>query len=236
MFNQSDTPNVLLKTMSPADFDAVSDRGSIVELTRGEGLAVAGQAIEHCWFPLSGVATVIAADVDGREAEVGLIGYDGMINSGVAVGSRRSPMLVAVQIAGSALRVNKAAVTVAVRESQTLFDLLAGYNSSLSLQAAFSALAFAQYALPQRLARWALMCADRLDDVHVDLTHEALAVMLGVRRAGVTVAVQALARCGAIAARRGGFTILDRPVLMQIAGAGYGPCEVEYGSSVSALP
>ena len=76
---------------------------------------------------------------------------------------------------------------------------------------------------------------DRVSDANIDLTHEALSMMLGVRRAGVTVTIQALEKRGAIMARRGGFSIIDRPALLAIAGAGYGPSEAEYRRSVASL-
>ena len=225
MLVQDDTANLLLAALSPPDCSALTEHGVVVDLVRGHDLALAGDSIEYCWFPLSGLASVIATDRDDKEAEVGVIGCDGMVNGSVIFGTHHSPMRIWVQIAGSALRVDKRVVVAATRDRNAIFKLIAEYNHALAVQAAFSALAYAQYTLPQRLARWALMCADRVGDGNVDLTHEALSIMLGVRRAGVTVAIHALTAKGAIAPRRGGFSIIDRPVLMQIAGAGYQPSE-----------
>jgi hypothetical protein len=72
------------------------------------------------------------------------------------------------------------------------------------------------------------MCGDRVGDDRIGLTHEALSIMLGVRRAGVTVALHTLSTAGIIVVGRGGFSIIDRPRLLKIAGSGYGPAETEY--------
>ena len=235
MLAQADTTNLLLRALSPPDYSALVDGGVGIDLVHEADLAVAGDLINHCWFPLSGLASVIAADQDGKEAGVGVIGRDGMVNSSVLVGTQRSPMRILVQIAGSAMRVKRRTVLKAAEDSDALFRLILADNHASGVQAAFSALAYAQYKLPQRLARWALMCADRVGDAHVDLTHESLSIMLGVRRAGVTVAIQALVAQKTIVSRRGGFSISDRPALMRIAGAGYGPSEAKYQRCVTTL-
>ena len=151
-----------------------------------------------------------------------------MVNSGVLVGSRRSAMRVLVQIGGSALQVDIQTVLSAASKSSACLAVLTAFHQSLAVQAAYSALAYAKYPIVKRLARWVLMCADRVGDDSIDLTHDALAIMLGVRRAGVTVALHALAQKGAIVQQRGVLRIVDRSRLLAIAGAGYGPAEDEY--------
>ena len=228
MSNHSETSNQLLHSLSELDGSALAARTTAVELIQGLDLARAGEPIVSCWFPLSGLVSVIAADADGKEAEVGVIGREGMVNSGVMFGGMESPMRVLVQIAGRALRVDAKYMVTVASKSEGVQSLIGAYGQALAAQAAFSALAYAQYTIPKRLARWALMCGDRVGDANIGLTHDALSIMLGIRRASITVAIQALARTGAIATRRGGFAIIDRAVLQDIAGAAYGPSEVEY--------
>lgn len=105
---------------------------------------------------------MIAADPDGKEAEVGVIGREGMVNAGVVAGMQRSPMRLLVQIAGAALRVSERVIVAAAADRPSVARLLVAYNQVLAAQAAFAALAYAQYTLPQRLARWALMCGTGL--------------------------------------------------------------------------
>ena len=149
--NQHDTTNRLLAHLSPSDCAAATERGIIVELERGRDLAAAGDPIDHCWFPLSGLVSVIAANSDGKVAEVGVIGREGMVNAGVVTRLQRSPMRLLVQIASAALRVSERIIVAAAADRPAVAKLLIAYNQVLGVQAAFSALAYAQYTLPQRL-------------------------------------------------------------------------------------
>jgi hypothetical protein len=96
------------------------------------------------------------------------------------------------------------------------------------LQVASTAYANAHFTVEQRLARWLLMCHDRWHDNELKLTHEFLALMLCVRRPGVTVATHILEGNGLIRAQRGRITILDRAKLIELAGDSYGMAEAEY--------
>lgn len=223
-----DATNRLLALIPSEDRDVFATHGEVVELIKGQDLARAGDTVAYCWFPTAGLVSVIAADENGDEAEVGIIGREGMVSSGALLGSRRSAMRVLVQIGGSALRVDIQTVLSAASESTACRAVLTAFAQSLAVQAAYSALAYAKYPIVKRLARWVLMCADRVGDDSIDLTHEALSIMLGVRRAGVTVALQALAEDGAIGRQRGILRVVDRSRLLAIAGAGYGPAEDEY--------
>jgi hypothetical protein len=80
----------------------------------------------------------------------------------------------------------------------------------------------------ERLARWLLMCHDRLDGNDLSLTHEFLALMLGVRRSGVTNEIHVLEGLNVIRATRGNVRIIDRGKLEEIAGGCYGVAEAEY--------
>ena len=220
--------NQLLALIPSRDRDAFAAHGEVVPLIKGQDLARAGDTVAYCWFPTAGLASVIAADEDGEEAEVGIIGREGMVNSGALLGSQRSAMRVLVQVGGSALRVDIQTVLSSASQSSACLVVLTAFHQSLAVQAAYSALAYAKYPIVKRLARWVLMCADRVGDDDIDLTHEALSIMLGVRRAGVTVALQALAQKGAIVRQRGVLRIVDRSILLAIGGSGYGPAEDEY--------
>lgn len=91
------------------------------------------------------------------------------------------------------------------------------------LQIAHTAVANGKYTVEERLARWLLLCQDRLDSEVVPLTHEFLAVMLGVRRPGVTIALNTLEAANIISNDRARITIIDRPKLNDIAGDAYSP-------------
>lgn len=107
-------------------------------------------------------------------------------------------------------------------------DLLLRYVHCCELQLAHSALANARYNMPERLARWLLMCHDRLQTDDLPLTHEFLSIMLGVRRSGVTNEIHILEGVHAIKATRGNIKIINRQKLEDIAGGSYGIPEREY--------
>ena len=115
----------------------------------------------------------------------------------------------------------------AIAKSETLRALMLKSAQGFMMQTAQTALANGRAKLEQRLARWLLMAHDRMTTDAVPLTHEFLAVMLGVRRAGVTVAIHGFERRGFVTTRRGQLTITNRPGIEQVAGSFYGTPEAE---------
>ena len=220
--------NRLLAALSVDDFEQIIDRSIIVQLVRGIDLVSPNQPITYCWFPLSGILSLIALDEDGGEAEVGLIGVEGMGDPGSLLGDSRGTSRLLVQIAGTAVRIEAISLQLAMQRSPELSRLMLAYVRASSIQIASSALAFARYSIPRRLARWLLMAGDRVGDGGIELTHDALSIMLGVRRAGVTVAIKGLSASKMIETKRGSIRITDRPGLRDLAGGSYGLAEAEY--------
>jgi CRP-like cAMP-binding protein len=112
--------------------------------------------------------------------------------------------------------------------SQTLHQTLLKFVNVFMLQTAHTAIANAQAKLDERLARWILMAHDRVAASTLPLTHEFLALMLGVRRAGVTEALQSLSKQRLIKTGRGEIVVLNRKGIERIAGNLYGVPETEY--------
>jgi CRP-like cAMP-binding protein len=176
----------------------------------------------------SGIASVVAKH-RGRDAETGLIGSEGMTGASVVMGGDQTPHECYIQLAGEGMRIDAGALSDALCESPTLRLFLLSFVQSLYVQTGFTALVNARCNLHERLARWLLMCADRTTDGRLGITHEFLSVMLGMRRPGVTVALQVLEGMQVIRATRGLIEIRSRQGLEQIASsAGYGLAEAEY--------
>ncbi len=220
--------NHLLRTMSDADFAALEPSLVRVDLAKHDDLALPESRIKNVWFMLSGIASVVATTPGGAQAEVGIVGREGMISVATLHGVDTEPMHIFIQIPGQALRMPAAMLRQLLTTSPTLLQHLLGYAQNFMLQVTSSALAYATQTIEARLARWLLMCLDRLDGSDISMTHEALALMLGVRRAGVTVAVQSLEAKGALLARRATLTVTSQAVLQEIAGASYGSAERAY--------
>jgi CRP-like cAMP-binding protein len=141
-----------------------------------------------------------------------------------------------MQVEGSGILVPTRTIRHAVAENPEMRDFFLRYVHTTVLQLAHSALANARYNMHERLARWILMCHDRLDGNNLAVTHEFLALMLGVRRSGVTNELHVLEGLHAIRSTRGNVRVLDREKLIEIAGGCYGVPEREYEKLLGLPP
>jgi CRP-like cAMP-binding protein len=186
------------------------------------------QVIKHVVFVEQGLASVIATNIDRENMEVGHVGREGLTGSSIINGVDRSPNKTFIQAPGSGLRMRSGDLIDAIQASPSLHGLLLRYMQFAAIQLAHTALANGRYAIEARLARWLLMCHDRMDGDELYITHEFLSLMLGVRRAGVSVALSELEAKNAIATLRGHIVVRDRAILLKLAGGCYGAPEAEY--------
>lgn len=226
--SQSYTRNCLLSLMPPDDFALLQPHLERVQLELKDPLVNPNQPIEYIHFLESGAGSTVL-DQDGGEVEVGLFGREGLSGVTALLGSDTTPFRSYIQVGGVvSLRIPLPLLRAAWERSGTLHTLLLRYVQAFTVQMAQTAVSNAHYTLLERLARWLLMCHDRVDGNDIALTHEFMALMLAVRRSGVTVTLHALEESGAIRARRSLITIIDRERLEDIAGASYGLAEAEY--------
>ncbi len=184
--------------------------------------------IDFVYFLEEGIGSVVATGRHGHETEVGFIGFEGMTGSSIVMGDVRNVHQCYVQLAGEAIRIGVTAFSSALASSPTMRMFLLRYALSLQIQTACTALVNARSKLEERLARWLLMCDDRVSHGRLTITHEFLGIMLVVRRPGVTVALQELEGRGLIRATRGQIVLLDREGLIALANGGCGEAEAEY--------
>jgi CRP-like cAMP-binding protein len=182
---------------------------------------------EVCFIEL-GLASMIALTDDGERVEVGHVGPEGMTGGHVFLGTRDTPNQTFMQVEGHGIMLPVDRLLDAAAGNPTIMEFFLRYAHTCEIQLAQSALANARYNMGERLARWLLMCHDRMDGNDLPLTHEFLALMLGVRRSGVTGEVHVLEGMQLIKATRGNIRILDRRRLEEIAGGCYGVAEREY--------
>src|SRR5205814_8288049 len=140
----------------------------------------------------------------------GLVGREGMVGMSLALGMEECAVRALVQGSGTALRMKAAAFREELARSSPLQREVYRYAYAKLVQARQSAACNRFHEVEPRLARWLLMTRDRVRSDHFHLTHEFLADMLGVRRAGVTNAATSLQRRKLIRYRRGNISILDR--------------------------
>lgn len=220
--------NHLLSALSESDFILLETNLSPIRLDVRFQLEDANKPIRHIYFPDTGIVSVVAAGAGDRQSEIGLIGREGMTGINVVMGNDRSPHLSYVQVAGQGRRIKADDLRHAMRESGTIQNCFLHFAQAFMVQTAHTAVANGRANIEERLARWLLMAHDRLDGNEVPLTHEFIALMLNVRRAGVTVALQALSRRRLITAKRGQIMVTNRAGLETAANGLYGIPEAEY--------
>jgi CRP-like cAMP-binding protein len=226
--SQSEVRNRLLQALPPQAFDALRLHMELVELSLRQDLVEAGKPNAFVYFMESGLASVVAESSDGESVEIGHVGREGMAGYHVMLMTPTSSHRTFMQSAGSAIRVPVAAFMGTLEEHRSIRNLLLRYIHCCEVQLGHSALANGRYSMHERLARWLLMCHDRLDGDDLALTHEFLSLMLGVRRSGVTEQLHILEGLHAIKATRGNIRIIDREKLEEVAGGCYGAPEAEY--------
>ncbi len=189
----------------------------LVTIHDGEVLAEPNQPLSHAYFPVDGVASIIAIMGNGDTAEAGMVGRESVVGLPLHLGSASIPPRIVWQIPGRAARMTAEDFRAEARRHGP-------FEAALLLAAQVQMVQLMQWVgcsrlhtLEQRCARWLLGSHDRVERDEFRLTQEFLAVMLGVHRPSVTLAATALASTGAIAYRRGTMSILDRARLEQEA-------------------
>jgi CRP-like cAMP-binding protein len=233
--SESATRNRLLMALPESVLARFQPHLEPVDLPIRYAMVEANKQPEHVYFITSGLASVVMSNHEHESIEVGHIGFEGMTGAHMLLHTTATPASTFIQIEGTGLRMPADIFLDIVESESPVRELFLRYVHCNELQLAYSALANARYSVNERLARWLLMCHDRMRGGDVVLTHEFLALMLGVRRSGVTVAIHILEGVKAIRARRGNIKITDRAMLLDLAGGSYGVPEAEYDRLIGPL-
>ena len=220
--------NSLLRLLPPEEFALFGSHLEAVDLPKGFLMVPTGGTISHVYFPDAGIGSIVAVSPEGNKVEAGLFGRDGFSPVQAAVGSDISPHEVVMQVAGTGHRITAAGCAQAIQASRMFAQILARYAQALATQVTFTALSNATHNVDERLARWLLMCHDRIDGDEMELTHEYMALMLAVRRPSVTTSLHVLEGNRFIYSERGRVAIRNRAALEEFAHDAYGRSEEEY--------
>jgi CRP-like cAMP-binding protein len=212
--------NRLLAALSPDILAAL--QLETVEMVFQKTLHAVGEPIASVYFPESGFVSMLAYMEDGDAAEVGLVGREGMVGLPVLLGADQDDLEAMVQMPGTALRMDAGAFREALDRTPALRTLLLRYALVHHGQVARTAACNGRHHTEQRLARWLLMTHDRAEGDGFPMTHEFLGLMLGLRRAGITIAAGLLQKAGFIRYERGHMEVTDRPGLESVACECYG--------------
>ena len=207
--------NALLSLLPPDEINQLRPFLTRVQWVNGQVLHEVGERIEHVYFVEQGLVSLVAMlDDANTQTEVGLIGRESLLGLPALLGPEPVSFNRAiVQMPGSAHRMTVQALHDGVDVMPALRRLLFQALDIALAQTAQTAACNSRHDLPQRLARWLLTAHDRVDGDELALTQASLATMLAVQRPGVTAALGALQKVGAVAQRRGCILIRNRPTL-----------------------
>lgn len=203
--------NRLLATLAGHELAALRPLLAPVPLTAGQALFSPGEVIEHVLFPERGVLTVTAdTGADDAGIEVGMIGPDGMAGIASLLGPHATAFhQTRVQVSGAALRMSADAFRRHLETAPAFRRRCLAYAEAFLAQASQAGACGGRHRVAERCAAWLLRLHDLTDGPDFPLTHESISAALGIRRAGVTVAIGALQEAGLVRSGKGRLEVLD---------------------------
>jgi len=202
--------NGILSALPDGELRRLLPELTTVSLDSGQVIYEPDEPIDHVYFPVDAVISVISVLSDGSTVEVATVGNEGMAGVAAFLGATSAPHRSLSQVPGTAARLPAAVLRDVAHRNGALADRLRRYTQALLNQIAQTAACNRMHSIEARCARWLLMMHDRAQVDHFQLTQRFLAQMLGVRRATVTVAAGRFQQAGLIRYRRGKITVLDR--------------------------
>ena len=220
--------NRLLASLPPLDIARLAPHLSPVTLATNQTLHDAGAKVDTIYFVEDGICSIVASMESGSTIEVGIIGRDGFVGMAAVLDSGLATNRAYMQIPGYGYSIKTRILRQQCDESAELRSCLLRCVQSLLVQTSQTAACNRVHELEERLARWLLMCHDRMQSDFLPITHEFLGMMLGTRRTSVTVAAGMLQKAGLIAYSRGHVTIENRNGLKDAACECYQVVHNEY--------
>ena len=217
MIDPYEIPNRLLGAFEPESRVRIAPHIEPVTLKLGDVVCKAGGFLEHVYFPMGAVLSLLTSLKNGTNVETANIGNEGAFGLFAAMYSRTSFNQCLVQLEGRLVRVPIEVVLGEFERSEHVRNLLVSYSETLLSQVQQTVACNARHVIEQRLCRWLLMMHDRAGREELSYIHEFLAHMLGADRKSVTLAAQAMQAAGLIGYRMGTIQIANRPGLEKAA-------------------
>jgi CRP-like cAMP-binding protein len=214
--------NVILLSLPDEEYNLLRPHLEPTELPQYDILHEPAGKIDFGHFLNAGMTSLVALSADGRSVEVGVVGREGMVGMPLTVGLLRGTFRAIMQMSGSGVRIRSEVFQEILLCASTLRAELSRFALMHGMQVAQLAACNRLHEIEQRLARWLLMCQDRVDSQLLPLTHEFLAQMLGTGRPSVTLAAGVLEDAGLIETMRGTVKVLNRKALEEAACECYG--------------
>ena len=209
----SPNQNRLLAALPEKDYQRLLPQLELIDIGLGRSLYESGGHLQHVYFPVEGIVSLLYVTQGGASAELAVVGSEGMIGISLFMGGETTPNRAVVQSACKAYRLPAQVLKDHFAEGGALHLILLKFTQALITQISQTAVCNRHHLVTQQLCRWLLLSLDRLPVMELRMTQELMANMLGVRREGVTTAAGKLQALGAIKYARGRITVLDRPKL-----------------------
>ena len=228
MTNQPRPANKILTTLPHEEFERLRPKLREVSFEIGETVYLPEQKMEFAYFVNSGIVSWLAAVENGNTVEAGVIGPEGIAGVAIVLGANSTPNQGLAQSDVQVSRIAAKDLIAEFRKNGKLSEMILRFVQSMFTQVAQTAACNRLHTLDQRLARWLLMTHDRIGESKLPLTQEFLSRMLGVRRAGVSVAANSLRQQGVIDYHRGDIVVVDRSGIERLSCECYRIVKQEY--------
>lgn len=225
---QTEIRNRFLALLPEAEYKQLMPDLEQVRMEIGSPINDADELIEYVYFPINCIISQVTELKDGFSVEAGVIGREGCSGVELSLAEKTSPRPTHIELAGDSLRMSADGFQAALEKSRILDKLMKRFTSAYLAQVAQVIACNSHHRIEQRLARWLLMCHDRMDGNELRITQDFIAQMLGVHRPGVSIAIVALKDAGLISNQRGVITIEDRKGLEEATCECYETINREY--------
>jgi CRP-like cAMP-binding protein len=209
--------NRILAALPKPEIRALETHFSPMNFAQGETLLDPGQTAEFAYFIETGLASVIVVMETGMSVEVAVVGREGLVGLPIVLDTSSMPTRTFIQIPGSGFRLKASTLRAEFERSATLRQRAHRYLQAHLMQASQTAACNRLHEIAERLARWLLMCQDRVESDELQITHQSLADMLGTPRSTVTLAARMLQKAGLVEYSRGHIRIRNRKGLEEAA-------------------
>ena len=220
--------NHLLAALPKKDYECLLPHLKSVSLALGEVVYESDEQMTHVYFPTDAIVSLLYLMANGATAEIGVVGYEGVVGIALFLGGETTPNRAVVQSAGSAFKMKAQVLREEFARGGPLQLLLLRYTQALFSQISQTAVCNRLHTVEQQLCRWLLLSHDRLCSDELVMTQDLISNMLGVRREGVTVAAQQLKAKGLITYVRGTIMLVDRAGLEAAVCECYRVVKTEY--------
>lgn len=225
---QDPLENHLLAALPKEVYESLLPHLKPVSFSLGEVVYESGEQMTQVYFPTTSIVSLLYLMVNGATAEIGMVGFEGMLGIAIFLGGDTTPNRAVVQSAGNAYKMDVQTLRDKFEIGGALQLLLLRYTQALITQISQTAVCNRLHSVEQQLCRWLLLSHDRLRSDKLIMTQDLISNMLGVRREGVTMAARHLKKRGLISYVRGTITVRNRPGLEATVCECYQVVKTEY--------